>query len=182
MVFIKTTLPNPVELGSHIVSDIAGTKTSISRFLLRFIPVEIICKATIEDMKTAAGKLFDVHFLNCPPKTFSIIINKRYNNSIHRDAIIEELAGLVAFKNMKHKVDLKNAECSVIVEILKGICCLSVLPNYLKWKKYNISELILGNSTAAKPDKQENDTEAVPAAVGSKDESLEVKKDESDAQ
>lgn len=157
LVFIKTTIADPVELGSHIVSDIASTKKSISRFLLRFIPIEIVCKATIEDMKTAAGKLFDRHFLNCPPKSFSIIINKRYNNSIQRDDIIEELAGLVAFKNVQHKVDLKNAEFSIIVEILKGICCLSVLPNYLKWKKYNISELILGN-TSTKSDKNLDDT------------------------
>lgn len=158
LVFIKTTLIDPVELGSHIVSDIASTKKSVSRFLLRFIPVEVVCKATIGDMKTAAGKLFDDHFLNCPPKTYSIIINKRYNNSIQRDDIIEELAGLVAFKNVHHKVDLKNADCSVIVEILKGICCLSVLPNYLKWKKYNISELILAN-TAVLPAKKDNGTE-----------------------
>lgn len=174
LVFIKTTLTDPVELGSHIVSDIASTKKSVSRFLLRFIPVEIICKATIEDIRTAAGKLFDGHFLNCPPKTFSIIINKRYNNSIQRDEIIEELAGLVAFKNVHHKVDLKNAECSVIVEILKGICCLSVLPNYLKWKKYNISELILGKP-AVQPDKKDNGTE-VDVSSGNKEQVVEVPK------
>lgn len=146
LVFVKTKLPNPVSLGSHIVGDIASTRKSLSRYLLRFIPIEVVCKAAIDDMKSSAGKLFDEHFLNCPPKTFSIIINKRYNNSLQRDEIIEQLAGLVTYKNVQHKVDLKNAECSVIVEILKGICCMSVLPNYLKWKKYNISELILAKS------------------------------------
>lgn len=176
LVFIKTTLANPVELGSHIVSDVASTKKSVSRFMLRFIPIEVVCKATIEDMKTAAGKLFDEHFLNCPPKTFSIIINKRYNNSIQRDDIIEELAGLVAFKNVHHKVDLKNAECSVIVEVLKGICCLSVLPNYLKWKKYNISELILGNPSS-KPNQTNDATETVLASQ-SKNEVMETVNDE----
>lgn len=178
LVFIKTTLADPVKLGAHIVSDIASTRKSVSRFLLRFIPVEIVCKATIDDMKTAAGKLFDDHFLNCPPKTFSIIINKRYNNSIQRDDIIEELAGLVAFKNVHHKVDLKNAECSVIVEILKGICCLSVLPNYLKWKKYNVSELILGQPTqSVKSEKKDGGSEA-DVVTGSKEQVLDGTKDE----
>jgi len=124
------------------MNQIVSSHESVSRFLLRFVPIEMVCKANIEDIKTAAGKLFDKHFLNCSPKTYSIVINKRYNNTIKRDDIINELAGLVNFKNVQHKVDLKNPEHSVIVEILKGICCLSVVPNYLKWKKYNISELL----------------------------------------
>lgn len=177
LVFVRTTtLRNPVELGAHIVSDVATTRKSISRFLLRFIPIEIVCKATLEDIKSAAGKLFDVHFLNCPPKTFSIVVNRRYNNSIQRDDIIQELASLVAFKNVQHKVDLKNAECSVIVEILKGICCLSVLPNYLKWKKYNISELVLAKTTptvVAAPKDGDIDADAAVTA-SSKSETAEV--------
>ncbi|KAJ6640521.1 THUMP domain-containing protein 1 like [Pseudolycoriella hygida] len=160
LVFIQTTLPNPLELGTYIVNDVVNTKTSISRYLLRLVPVEIVCKATLEDIKMAAGKLFDVHFLNCPPKTFSIIINRRYNNSIQREDIIQELAGMVAFKNVHHKVDLKNAQCSVVLEILKGICCLSVLPNYLTLRKYNISELILKN-----PKVKSNEAEKVHSAV-----------------
>lgn len=184
LVFIKTTLSNPVELGAHIVSDIASTKKSVSRFLLRFIPIEIVCKATIEDIRTAAGKLFDNHFLNCPPKTYSIIINKRYNNSINRDDIIEELAGLISFKNVHHKVNLKAAECSVIVEILKGICCLSVLPNYLQWKKYNISELILGNPSIKQdtnPDPKNNESEIVTTSQSKVDEEvLETVKDKNE--
>lgn len=181
LVFVKTTLRNPVELGTHIVGDIAGTRKSISRFLLRFIPVEFVCKATLDDIKTTAGKLFDIHFLNCAPKTFSIIINRRYNNSIQRDEIIEELAGLVAYKNVHHKVDLKNAECSVIVEILKGICCLSVLPNYLKWKKYNISELVLGKTTsiAAAKDGETDTTAAAVVTSDTKTEKAEAVEEES---
>ncbi|KAG4067477.1 hypothetical protein HA402_003301 [Bradysia odoriphaga] len=179
VVFVKTTLRNPVELGAHIVSDIASTRKSVSRFLLRFIPVEIVCKATIDDIKTAAGNLFDVHFLNCPPKTFSIVINKRYNNSIQKDIIIEELAGLVSFKNVHHKVDLKNAECSVIVEILKGICCLSVLPNYIKWRKYNITELVLASSEKIAPIATESETDAV-VTTDSKSETVEAVEKEGD--
>lgn len=56
LVFVKTTLANPVELGAYIIGDIVDTRKSFSRYLLRFIPVEVVCKATIEDMKVAAGK------------------------------------------------------------------------------------------------------------------------------
>lgn len=159
-----------------LVSEIACTKKSVSRFLLRFIPVEIVTKANLEDIKTAAGKLFDKHFLNCPPKSFSIVINKRYNNSIKRDDIINELAGIVNFKNVHHKVDLKNAECSVIVEILKGICCISVLPNYLKWRKYNISELLLERPVKKDGGVSENET----VSMECKDNDLKTARDDED--
>lgn len=140
-VFIKTTVAHPIDLGVKIVRDIAATKKQKTRILLRFIPVEVVCKATIEDIKTAAGQLFDKYFLNVEPKTFSIVVNKRYNNSVDRMAIIRELADIVAFKNVQHKVDLKNAKLSVVLEIIKGVCCLTVLPDYNELKKFNLLEL-----------------------------------------
>lgn len=160
-VFIKTTVANPIELGVKIVRDIAATKKQKTRILLRFIPVEVVCKASIEDIKNAAGQLFDKYFLNVEPKTFSIVVNKRYNNSIERMAIIRQLADIVAFKNVQHKVDLKNAELSVVVEIIKGLCCLTVLPDYNELKKFNLVELGI-----AKEDKPK--TEAAKDEEGEK--------------
>lgn len=87
-VFIKTTVTDPIGLGVKIVRDIAATKKQKTRILLRFIPVEVVCKASVEDIKNAAGKIFDKYFLNVEPKTFSIVVNKRYNNSVDRMAII----------------------------------------------------------------------------------------------
>lgn len=140
-IFIKSKIPNPVELGVKIVRDIAETKSQKTRILLRFIPIEVVCKATIEDIKNAAGKLFDKYFLNTEAKTFSIVVNKRYNNSVERMKIIHELADIVAFKNSLHKVDLTAPEVSVVVEIIKGLCCLTVLPEYNELRKYNLFEL-----------------------------------------
>lgn len=156
-VFIKTTVPNPIDLGVKIVRDIAATKKQKTRVLLRFIPVEVVCKASIEDIKNAAGKLFDKYFLNVEPKTFSIVVNKRYNNSVERMAVIRELADIVAFKNVQHKVDLKNAELSVVVEIIKGLCCLTVLPDYNELKKFNLVELGIAKEDKPKTDASKTD-------------------------
>lgn len=140
-VFIRTTLADPVELAVHIVRQIAVTKKQISRFVLRLIPIEIVCKANMKDILNEAGKLFDKHFLNRPPTTYSIIVNRRYNNDLGRDALIGELAEMIKFKNINHKVDLSAPALTVIVEIIKGLCCLSVVPQYLQLKKYNLFEL-----------------------------------------
>lgn len=141
-IFIKTTVESPVELGEKIMRDIFETKKRKTRILLRFIPVETVCRADLNDITNAAGKLFDKYFLNVPPKTFAIVVNKRYNNSIDRMNVIKELADIVTFKNIQHKVDLKNAELTVIVEVIKGLCCLAVLPDYFQLKKFNLAELV----------------------------------------
>lgn len=147
-VFIKTALRDPQKLAIHIIRDVAENRKPITRNVLRFVPVEAVCKANVLDIKNAAGQLFDKYFLNVPPTTYSIVYNKRCNNDLNRDEIIRELAVLVDSKNREHKVDLKNGNISVLVEIVKGLCCLSVLPDYMKLKKYNLAELM----STGKPD------------------------------
>lgn len=171
--FIKSTVGNPVGLTVKILRDLAETKIQKTRFLLRLLPVETVCRANVEDIKNAAGKLFDKYFLNGEPKTFSIIVNKRYNNNIDRMGIIRELADIVTFKNVAHKVCLGNPQFTIIVEVIKGLCCLSVVPDYLQLKKYNLAEL------AAKPKTDDNNkngdkTADTPTTTTEPDSSTEI--------
>lgn len=66
---------------------------------------------------------------------------------------------MVALKNVGNKVNLKEPQVSlrllesrthrnafefqqsIIVEIIKGNCLISVVPDFLKLKKYNVNEL-----------------------------------------
>ncbi|XP_037933645.1 THUMP domain-containing protein 1 homolog [Teleopsis dalmanni] len=139
-IFIRTTVANPIELGAHIAMDLKEKGAQKCRFLQRLVPIEIVCRANLKDILSAAGKLFDKYFLkeSC---TFAISFNRRFNNSIDRDETIRELAVLIQSKNAKNQVDLKFALKTVIVEIIKGLCCLSVIENYYKLRKYNLIEL-----------------------------------------
>ncbi|XP_017071441.1 THUMP domain-containing protein 1 homolog [Drosophila eugracilis] len=139
-VFIRTQLEDPVTLGKHIINDIATTGKSMSRFVLRLVPIEAVCRANMQDIISAAGVLFDKHFLK-EPTSYGIIFNHRYNQQIKRDQIINQLADLVNSKNIGNKVDLKAAKKSIIVEVLRGWCMLSVIDNYLECKKFNLAEL-----------------------------------------
>ncbi|KAH8368831.1 hypothetical protein KR200_003990, partial [Drosophila serrata] len=139
-VFIRTLLDDPVELGKYIINDIQTTGKSQSRFVLRLVPIESVCRANMPDIINAAGTLFDKHFLK-EPTSYGIIFNHRYNQQIKRDEVIHQLADLVNSKNIGNKVDLKEAKKSIIVEVLRGYCLLSVIDNYLESKKYNLAEL-----------------------------------------
>lgn len=171
-IFIKTTVPNANELGVRIVRDIAETKKRKTRMLLRFWPVDAVCRANVEDIKNAAGRLFDKVFLNAEPTTFSVVFNKRHNNSVDRMAVIQELAALVDFKSSAHKVDLKNPKITIVVEVIKGLCCISLLPNYINWKKYNVHELTQVNKE--KPTDAEKSNEEKPDSTVTDDPSQEV--------
>ncbi|XP_037818078.1 THUMP domain-containing protein 1 homolog [Lucilia sericata] len=158
-VFIKTTLDDPVAMAGHIVKDIAETKQQKTRHLLRLVPIDAVCKANDKDIVNTAGQLCDKYFLK-EPTTFSIVFNKRFNNDINRDQMIREIADLIHAKNIKNKVDLKHAKRSLIVEVIKGLCCLSVVDDYMGMKKYNLVELARANQEYNKDEKKpENDSE-----------------------
>lgn len=140
LIFIKTTIEDPLTLGCTIIRDLAESKIKQTKVTLRFIPIEAVCRAKMEDIKIAAGALFDKHFLK-EPSTFGIILNRRHHSELKRDDVIKELAELVISKNIGNKVNLKDAKKSIIVEIIKSICMISVLPDYMALKKYNINEL-----------------------------------------
>lgn len=71
-----------------------------------------------------------------------------------KERVIDELAGMVSAKNPANRVDLTQPELSVLVEIIRNMCCISVLPDYYHFKKYNLLEIAgikegAGSSNAA---------------------------------
>lgn len=52
------------------------------------------------------------------------------------------LAGLVGKLNPKNKVDLTNPELTIIVEVIKAVCCVSVVKDYTLYRKYNVQEVV----------------------------------------
>lgn len=131
---------DPVTLGTSIVEDLYETKKQKTVHLLRLIPVEVTCKSYIDDISKAIVPLLDKYFSG-EPVTYCIVVNKRNNNNLDKMNVIEFVALLIKEKNMFHSVDLKQAALTVVVEIIKSVCCLSVLPHYYKYKKYNLCEI-----------------------------------------
>lgn len=140
VVFIKTTLSNPLELVSHIIKELDSTKKQRSRFLLRLLPIEAVCKAYMNDIKSVASVIFEKYFSQ-EPKTFSIVFNRHSNDSIHREEIINDLAEIIKKKNPGNRANLKNPELAVVVEVIRGLCLISIAPDYYKYRKYNLLEI-----------------------------------------
>lgn len=140
VLFIRTTLENPVELSEKIMTDVQRTKQQQCRFLIRLVPVEVTCKAYVKDIEKAIEPLLERYFKS-QPRTFGIVFNHRNNSSVCREEVIEVVAKKVAEIRSDHKVNLKEAEMSIIIEVIRGIALLAVVPDFIKYKKYNLLAL-----------------------------------------
>nr|CAD7266044.1 unnamed protein product [Timema shepardi] len=138
--FIQTTVPDPLLLVTKIMEDVYQTKKQKARFMQRLLPVEATCKAHIEDVRAAFEPLLEKYFAK-EGKTFSIIFEKRNSHALDRTKVIEDLAEMVTLKNTANRADLKQPQLAILVEVVRNMCLLSVLPNYYMYKKYNLFEL-----------------------------------------
>ncbi|XP_024082555.1 THUMP domain-containing protein 1 homolog isoform X2 [Cimex lectularius] len=133
-------LEDPTKLAEAIAKDIHDTKIPRSKCLIRLIPINTTCKAYMDDITKMADKMFDEYFKG-DPTTFSIFYTKRNNNTLLRDEVISMLVQLVRDRNPGHKVDLKNSKKTIVIEVLKAVCGISVVSNFHQYRRYNLLEL-----------------------------------------
>jgi tRNA acetyltransferase TAN1 len=60
---------------------------------------------------------------------------------VNRDDLIRDLAEMVVKRHPENRADLKHPQLAIIVEIIRNMCCLSVVPEYFELRKYNLLEL-----------------------------------------
>ncbi|KAF2200943.1 hypothetical protein GQ43DRAFT_432039 [Delitschia confertaspora ATCC 74209] len=143
LLFFKTRPPiEPVSFVHAICSDAAnGVKPKGCRFVKRLTPITAIGKATEKGIDEVALEVVAPHF-HGPDNTgkkFAIRTSTRNNKQLKRDDVIQRIAAAVG---PGHKVDLKNYDLLILVEIYQNICGMSVVgPDFEKLKRYNLEEL-----------------------------------------
>ncbi|KAM6166630.1 THUMP domain-containing protein 1 [Erethizon dorsatum] len=142
VVFIRTLGIEPEKLVHHILQDVYKTKKRKTRVILRMLPISGTCKAFLEDMKKYAETFLEPWFKAPNKGTFQIVYKSRNNSHMNREEVIKELAGIVGSLNSENKVDLTNPQYTVVVEIIKAVCCLSVVKDYMLFRKYNLQEVV----------------------------------------
>ncbi|XP_039696256.1 THUMP domain-containing protein 1 [Pteropus medius] len=144
VVFIRTLGIEPEKLVHHILQDMYKTKKKKTRVILRMLPVSGSCKAFLEDMKKYAETFLEAWFKAPKKGTFQIVYKSRNNSHMNREEVIKELAGIVGSLNSENRVDLTNPQYTVVVEIIKAVCCPSVVKDYMLFRKYNLQEVLKG--------------------------------------
>lgn len=132
--------PGPKEIVQHMMGSSASTRKQISRYLLRVFPIEVACYASEEEISRAIKPVI-THYFPAEAETpikFAVLYDARANSGIDRMKIIDTVAKSVPGP---HKVDLKNPEKNIVVQIVKTVCLIGVVEKYKEFAKYNLRQL-----------------------------------------
>ncbi|KAL9327806.1 hypothetical protein ACSQ67_002809 [Phaseolus vulgaris] len=131
---------SPKDIVHRIVTSAASTKKHMSRFILRILPIEVSCYASKEEISRAMKPLVEQYFPveTQNPHKFAVLYEARANTGVDRMEIIDAVAKSVP---EPHKVDLKNPDKTIVVEIAKTVCLIGVIEKYKELSKYNLRQL-----------------------------------------
>ncbi|KAF5889822.1 cytochrome P450 3A30-like [Clarias magur] len=154
VLFIRTHNIDPAQLVHSILQDLYSTRRLKSRVILRMLPVCGSCKAFPEDMLKFLNSFLQPWFLSPNQASYQICFKARNNNNSKRDDVIKSIAGLVNQLNPNNKVDLTDPELSIIIEVIKSVCCVSVIRDYKQFRKYNLQEVAKGPANQESPQQE----------------------------
>ena len=149
LVFIRTTVESPVELADSVMREVRTSGTQISRYLLRLVPVEVTCKAFSENVEEAVKPVISKRFQDKGETTYCIQFKSRLNNSFAKEEAYKTIGKMVRDVNPQSKVEFKDPDHVILVEVMKSFCCISILTDYFAFKKYNILELANAQKTSS---------------------------------
>ncbi|BAU00659.1 uncharacterized protein HKW66_Vig0162570 [Vigna angularis] len=131
---------SPKDIVHRIVTSAASTRKHMSRFILRILPIEVSCYASKEEISKAMKPLVEQYFPveTQNPHKFAVLYEARANTGVDRMEIIDAVAKSVPGP---HKVDLKNPDKTIVVEIAKTVCLIGVIEKYKEFSKYNLRQL-----------------------------------------
>ncbi|KAL0638091.1 hypothetical protein Q9L58_002871 [Maublancomyces gigas] len=137
-----------------MVHTILEDKTQ-SKWTHRLTPVTRTGKATLEGLEVVAKEVLKPYFHEGQEGVkFCIRPTTRQHNVLDRDQVIKVVADIVG---PKHKVDINNHDVLILVDIYKNMCGMSVVRDFEKLKRYNLSEILKderASKAAAEGDKK----------------------------
>jgi tRNA acetyltransferase TAN1 len=149
---------DPVATFGNIYNDRIHPKSTSaapsSRFVTRMIPVQATCFASPEELRLTATALLQRHFAmeddagdgkgkskSPVPTTFAITTKRRNCHGLPRDKVIEIVASIMEQQQTlgrRFKVDLDNPDMTIVVEVCKTLCGVSIVKNCPKYQNFNL--------------------------------------------
>jgi tRNA acetyltransferase TAN1 len=118
--------------------------------MLRVTPVLGTCRADSEKISALSKEILPKYLDSDFAGTFSIIYKARNNNNISRRTIFDAVGSVMKDIAPKIKVDYDAPDLVITVDVIKSVCCLGIVHDFFKFRKYNIQEVA---KIQAKPEK-----------------------------
>lgn len=145
VVFFRTRKPiEPVDLVLRVCEDAAHSGAKKSRYAQRLSPVTLTATANVEGVKRLAASVLEPHFHKeegQEPLKFAIRPTIRNHNTMTRDEVIKTVAQSVG-SEYGHKVDLKNYDKLILVEIFRSSVGMSVVDRrFESLERFNLEQI-----------------------------------------
>jgi len=158
VLFIKTTVDDPSTLTHSIFSQVYESRTCKSRFIMRMLPVSGTCKVHSQEVINNLAKTVLKPFFDVPHSpSFCILFKARNNAKISKRDIHVNFGDIINKMNALSCVEFKDPDVVINVDVIRNICCISIVKDFYKFKKYNLQEVASAQDDVSS--KQENKTE-----------------------
>jgi tRNA acetyltransferase TAN1 len=136
------SLWDPIQMVRSIHSDLQNGSKNIpsSRFVTRMIPIQATCFSSIEEIRATTQALI-AKYLPPTTKSFAIATKRRICENVRREQIIDTIAKLVVESNPNCKVDLENPEMTIVVEVCKTLCGISIIRQCHEFHNFNVETI-----------------------------------------
>jgi len=140
VVYFCTNPPiQPSSFVHAICTDFAASGVKQCRWTNRLTPIELTGKATVEGIEEVAMHVLKPWFHEGQTGVaFAIRPSLRNHDVLTRDIIIETVARCVG---RGHRVDLRNYDVLILVEVYKNMCGMSVVKDWDKLKRFNLVQI-----------------------------------------
>ncbi|CDW58946.1 THUMP domain containing protein [Trichuris trichiura] len=138
--FIVIRNADPVDLVMRILNDVKAGGRKPSHLLQRLLPCQISCAAAVKHIAKAIGELLKSKFtqeLVEQKPSFAVVFQHRNNASISSQEIYDVVVTEIRTLSPESKVCLRSPKLYILVNIVKTVCCLSVLESYNELKQFN---------------------------------------------
>lgn len=141
VVFLKAKKGiDPVKITEQIFEMIETSSIKSVKFCQRILPIQKICSANMEEVrKLATASIAPVFHNTTESLEYCVVFDSRLNGSLDRMTVINMLADIVG---SKHKVNLSNPTKVILVQLMKSFCGISIVSNWVKYRKFNAQELL----------------------------------------
>ncbi|KAJ2659468.1 hypothetical protein IW148_004201 [Coemansia sp. RSA 1199] len=139
---------DPEALVQFMFAELSVTKQRKTRFTGRLIPAKVTTTSKLDAIvKGATQVAHELLAEDAEPTTFALVVNIRYCDDLKRDDVILAVAAPL---DVKHKVDLKNARYTLVIEVFKSMATIGLVENYNALRRLNLQTLF-DDPSAKKP-------------------------------
>jgi len=141
--FIRNNELHHVDTVGKIMANVLETGEVRSRIVQRLVPVTHSCKAHMKDVgigaKQAVAATLGVE--GGAATRYSIMCKVRNNSSITDREIVDEVVRVLKEESPQHIYDRRQPTLVLVIEVLKSVCCMAMVPNFYKYAEYNMGKL-----------------------------------------